>query len=153
MHQNSGKEGSRLLIREFEGGRSLLARLDHGAEIIGQITSLIRENDIRAGHLNVIGALDQAEIGYYDQLSHSYQGIQINEPVELASCSGNISLLGGRPYAHVHAVLSGMKGKVWAGHLTSGRIFAAELYVQELVGPDLIRSKDSITGLNLWREE
>jgi hypothetical protein len=103
--------------------------------------------------LNVIGALDQAEIGYYDQLIHSYQGIQINEPVELASCSGNISLLGGRPYAHVHAVLSGMKGKVWAGHLTSGRIFAAELYVQELVGPDLIRSLDTVTGLNLWREE
>ena len=142
-----------MLIREFEGGRHLLATLEHGAEIIGQITRVIRENDIRAGHLNVIGALDQAEIGYYDQLSHSYQGIQINEPVELASCSGNISLLAGQPYAHVHAVLSGMKGTVWAGHLTSGRIFAAELYVQELVGPDLIRSKDSITGLNLWREE
>ncbi|WP_348305176.1 PCC domain-containing protein [Methanothrix sp.] len=142
-----------MLIREFEGGRSLLARLEHGAEIIDEITSLIIEKDIRAGHLNVIGALDQAEIGYYDQLSHSYQGIQINEPVELASCSGNISLLGGRPYAHVHAVLSGMKGTVWAGHLTSGRIFAAELYVQELAGPDLIRSLDTVTGLNLWREE
>ena len=142
-----------MLIREFEGGRSLLARLEHGAEIIDEITSLIIEKDIRAGHLNVIGALDQAEIGYYDQLSHSYQGIQINEPVELASCSGNISLLGGRPYAHVHAVLSGMKGTVWAGHLTSGRIFAAELYVQELAGQDLIRSLDTVTGLNLWREE
>ena len=88
-----------MLIREFEGGRHLLATLEHGAEIIGQITRVIRENDIRAGHLNVIGALDQAEIGYYDQVSHSYQGIQINEPVELASCSGNISLLAGQPYS------------------------------------------------------
>lgn len=142
-----------MLIREFERGRQLLARLEHGAEIIGQITSIIREKDIRAGQMSVIGALDQAEIGYYDQANHIYQGIQINEPVELASCSGNISLLKGQPYAHVHAVLSGMKGMVWAGHLTSGRIFAAELYIQELTGQDLIRSEDSVTGLNLWREE
>ena len=142
-----------MLIREFESGRSLLARLDHGEEIIGQVMCIIREKDIRAGQLSIIGALEQAEVGYYDQVSQKYQGIQINEPVELASCSGNISLLRGQPYAHVHAVLSGMKGMVWAGHLTSGRIFAAELYIQELTGPDLIRSKDSVTGLNLWSEE
>jgi len=142
-----------VVIREFENGRSLLARLEHGEEIIGQITSIIREKDIRAGQLSVIGALEQAEIGYYDQVSHIYQGIQINEPVELASCSGNISLLKGQPYVHVHAVLSGRKGMVWAGHLTSGRIFAAELYVLELVGADLIRSEDNVTGLNLWGDE
>ena len=142
-----------MLVREFECGRSLLARLEHGEEIIGQITSIIREKDIRAGQLSVIGAMDRAEIGYYDQVTHVYQGIQINEPVELASCSGNISILKGQPYVHVHAVLSGMKGTVWAGHLTSGRIFAAELYIQELTGQDLIRSEDSVTGLNLWREE
>ena len=142
-----------MLIREFESGRSLLARLEHGAEIIGQITSIIKEKDIRAGQLSIIGALEQAEIGYYDQVSQKYQDVQINEPVELASCSGNISLLKGQPYAHVHAVLSSMKGTVWAGHLTSGRIFAAELYIQELTGPELIRSPDSVTALNLWREE
>jgi predicted DNA-binding protein with PD1-like motif len=142
-----------VLIREFEGGRRLLARLEHGAEIIGQIASIIREKDIRAGHLIIIGALEKAEIGYYDQVTHIYRSIKINEPVELASCSGNISLLQGRPFAHVHAVLSSMKGTVWAGHLTSGRIFAAELYVQELTGQDLIRSEDSVTGLNLWSEE
>lgn len=147
-----------MLIREFESGRSLLAGLDHGEEIIGQITSIIREKDIRAGQLNIIGALEQAEIGYYDQVSQKYRGVQINERVELVSCSGNISLLKGQPYAHVHAVLSGMRGTVWAGHLTSGRIFAAELYIQELIGRDLIgrdliRSPDTVTGLNLWSEE
>jgi hypothetical protein len=142
-----------VLIREFELGRSLLARLEHGEEIIGQITSIIREEDIRAGHLSAIGALEEAEIGCYNQQTHKYQGIKINEPVEIASCSGNISLLEGRPFAHVHAVLSGMEGKVLAGHLTSGRIFAAELYIQELGGQELIRSEDPVTGLNLWREE
>jgi len=141
-----------LLIREFERRRCLLARLDHGAEIIGQVMSIIREKDIRAGYLSIIGALEQAEIGYYDQINHVYHGTQINEPVELASCTGNISLLEGRPYAHIHAVFSNMKGTVWAGHLTSGRIFAAELYIQELTGMDLIRSEDPVTGLNLWRE-
>ena len=100
--------------QEFELGRSLLARLEHGGEIIGQITSIIREEDIRAEPPERHGALEEAEIGCYNQQTHKYQGIKINEPVEIASCSGNISLLEGRPFAHVHAVLSGMEGKVWA---------------------------------------
>jgi len=37
-----------LIIEESSPGRSLLARLDHGAEIIGQITDVARERRIRA---------------------------------------------------------------------------------------------------------
>ena len=35
-----------MIIEESIAGRSLLARLDHGAEIIGQITDLARERKI-----------------------------------------------------------------------------------------------------------
>jgi predicted DNA-binding protein with PD1-like motif len=74
----------------------------------------------------------------------------VEEPVELASCLGNISLLKGQPFVHAHAVLANNQGQVWAGHLVRGTIFAAELYLQELTGQSLNRTPDFITGLNLW---
>ncbi len=142
-----------MLIRDFKQGRAILTRLDHGADIISQITNLAEENGIEAGALSAIGALSRAKLGYYDQLSHEYGIISLEEPVELASCLGNISLRDGRPFVHAHAVVSNREGKTWGGHLTSGTIFAAEVYLQELSGLPLIRVSDSITDLKLWGKE
>jgi hypothetical protein len=130
-----------------------VARLDHGTDIIGQITDLAVETEIKTGFLSVIGALSRAELGYYDQVSQKYGKIQIDGPVELVSCLGNVSLRDGLPFVHAHAALSDRAGRVCGGHLNSGTVFAAELYMQELLGLNLVRVPDSITGLNLWGEE
>jgi len=140
-------------IRDFRQGGIFFARLDHGADIISQITNLAEKNGIETAALCAIGALSRAELGYYDQLSHEYGKISLEEPVELASCTGNISMRDGRPFVHAHAVLSDRTGRTWGGHLTSGIIFAAEVYLQELTGLPLKRVPDSITGLKLWGEE
>jgi predicted DNA-binding protein with PD1-like motif len=142
-----------IMIREFKQGRIFFARLDHGADIISQITNLAEENRIETGALSAIGALSRAKLAYYDQLSHEYGIFSLDEQVELASCSGNISMRDGRPFVHAHAVLSDRAGRTWGGHLTCGTIFATELYLQELSGLPLKRVPDSITGLNLWGEE
>ncbi len=145
-----------MLIRDFRQGRGFLARLDYGTDIIGQITDLAVEKEIEAGFFSVIGALSRAELGYYDQASQKYGTIQIFDPMELVYCSGNISLRNDQPFVHAHAVLSDRKGMVRGGHLNAGIIFAAELYMQELLGQQgqhLKRVPDSITGLNLWSEE
>ena len=141
------------MIREFKQGRIFLARLDHGADIISQITNLAEKNGIETAALCAIGALSRAELGYYDQLSHEYGTFSLEEPVELASCSGNISIRDGRPFVHAHAVLSDRTGRTFGGHLTTGTIFAAELFLQELSGLPLKRVPDSITGLKLWGDE
>ena len=142
-----------MLIRDCRQGRCLVTRLDHDADIIGQITDLAVEKGIKTGFLSVIGALSRAELGYYDQVSQKYGKIQIEEPVELVSCLGNISLRNGEPFVHAHAALSDRAGRLYGGHLNSGIVFAAELFMQELLGLNLERVPDSITGLNLWGEE
>jgi uncharacterized protein len=142
-----------LLIRDCSQGRSLLARLDSGAEIVGQITYLARDMGIEAAFISAIGALTRADLGYYDQAAREYHVTPVDEPVELAACSGNISLLEGRPFVHAHAVLANGQGRSWAGHLVRGTVFAAELYLQELSGLPLKRVPDSITGLKLWGKE
>jgi len=142
-----------LLIRDCSKGRGFLAGLDSGAEIVGQIAYLAGDMRIEAAFFSAIGALTRADLGYYDQAAREYHVIPVDEPVELAACSGNISLFEGQPFVHAHAVLANGRGRSWAGHLVRGTIFAAEVYLQELTGLPLNRVPDSITGLKLWGEE
>ena len=139
--------------RIFEQGRSLLIRLDHGKDMIAEITELAGDLGIETGIFWAIGALSSAELGYYDQVKHEYGKIPVEEPVELASCSGNISIRDGQPFVHAHAVLADRKGKTLGGHLMKGRVFAAEVHLQELSGQSLRRVHDPTTGLKLWGEE
>ncbi len=139
-----------MLAQDFLLGRCLIARLDHGIDIVSQIADLAKREKISAGQIVAIGALMQAEIAYYDQASHEYHKISITEPVELAACSGNISIRDDEPFVHAHASLADSAGSVWGGHLISGKVFAAELYIQEILGEPLVRKFDPITGLYLW---
>jgi len=131
-------------------GRCLIARLDHGIDIVSQITDLAKNERIVTGTFSAIGALMQADLAYYDQVSHEYHKITIDNPVELVSCSGNISLRDNQQFVHAHAAMADSEGRVWGGHLVGGKVFAAELCIQELLGKPLMRKYDSITGLNLW---
>jgi predicted DNA-binding protein with PD1-like motif len=142
-----------LLIRDLRRGRSLMVRLDHDAEIISQITHLASKEKICSGVFAIIGALKQAELGYYDQKSLEYRKILVEGPAELISASGNISLKDDQPFVHAHALLSDQEGRVWGGHLSKGVIYAAELYLQELLGQPLKREHDPVTGLYLWSEK
>ena len=139
--------------RIFEQGRSLLIRLDHGKDMIAEITELAGDLGMETGVFWAIGALSSAELGYYDQVKHEYGKIPVGEPVELASCSGNISIRDGQPFVHAHAVLADRKGKTLGGHLMKGCVFAAEVHLQELSGQSLRRVHDPTTGLKLWGEE
>ena len=137
-------------VRNFEQGRCFLARLDLDTEIISQIADLAKREGIKTGVFSVIGALKRAELAYYDQTAQEYRTIPVERPIELASCSGNISLRDGQPFVHAHAVLADSEGRIIGGHLMKGDVFAAELYLQELLGERLIREPDPATGLYLW---
>jgi len=137
-------------VRNFEQGRCFLARLDLDTEIISQIADLAKREGIKTGVFSVIGALKRAELAYYDQTAQEYRTIPVERPIELASCSGNISLRDGQPFVHAHAVLADSEGRIIGGHLMKGDVFAAELYLQELLGERLIREHDPATGLYLW---
>jgi len=138
------------MIREFREGRVMLARLDHGKEIITQIADMAEQRNISTGIFSAIGALSQVKLAFYDQDVHSYRNVSVDRPVEILSCSGNISLRDGHPFVHAHATVADSEGNVMGGHLSEGTVFAAELSVMKLSGEPLIREHDPITDLYLW---
>jgi predicted DNA-binding protein with PD1-like motif len=140
------------LIQELRPGRCFLCSLDHDSEIVASITNLAERLGVEVGAVAAIGALKRAEIGYYDQETHEYKAIGIDHPVEISSLIGNISIRDGKPFLHAHANLADSEGNVRGGHLSSGTVFAAEVYLQELLGRLPERRHDPTTDLFLWSE-
>lgn len=142
------------LVRNYGEGRSIVARLDHGSDIIDGILSVAEAEGVSTGVFESIGALSSAELGYYDQAGRKYKSRRIDRPVEIISCIGNVSIRDDGPFIHAHAALSDSEFNMIGGHLLGGMIFAAELHMLDLSGgkaEDMVRIHDEQTGLHLWK--
>jgi predicted DNA-binding protein with PD1-like motif len=139
-----------LSVKTFNVGRNFLVRVEHDSDFLDFLTGVAQEQGIATATFTAVGALKQAKLGFYDQEKHVYVESALAGPQEIASCTGNISIKNGAPFAHAHAVLADQAGAVRAGHLLAGRVFAAEIHLIELVGEKVERKSDAVTGLSLW---
>ena len=135
--------------REVSGDREFVARLGHGEDWREEIESLAAEEDVDAAWFVAVGAVQDATVWYYDQEELEYREVEFDEPLQVASCVGNISWLDGDRFAHTHAVLSRKSGQTLAGHLDAATVFAGELYVRAFED-ELERERDESTELDLW---
>ena len=135
--------------RELDGGREFVAGLDHGADWRSEIEALAADAGVDAGFFFGLGAVQDAELYFYDQDVKEYDAIEFDEPLEVAACVGNVSWLDGDRFAHTHAVCSREDGSTIAGHLNAGTVFAGEIYLREF-DAHLEREHDETTDLDLW---
>ncbi|PSP51073.1 DNA-binding protein [Halobacteriales archaeon QH_7_68_42] len=91
---------------EVEGAREFVARLDHGGDWRAQIEEFAADEGVKSAFFVGLGAVQDAEIYFYDQDDQEYDAVEFDEPLEMAACLGNVSDLDGEPFAHTHAVLS-----------------------------------------------
>lgn len=125
--------------------------LKHGDDLLKTISNFCLKHNINAGLVMVIGALQEARFSYYDQKEKKYRENSTNEPVEIVSCVGNISMKNGQPFVHAHIVFANSRGNVSGGHLTEGCVvFAGECAILKSEGELLERKPDQLTGLSLW---
>ncbi len=136
---------------EYKVGRIFLGRLPNGGDFLAAVQEFCENQEITLGVFYCIGAVKRANLSFYDQKNRKYMSFEIDQELEISSCSGNVSLKDGKPMVHAHAVLANDAGKTYSGHLMAGTIiFAGEIYLQELVGEQLVRGYDETTGLPLW---
>ena len=141
------------MYREVKEGRSFIGRFGFGEDLLSALTAFCKKHRIRMGVFRVIGAVKNATFGYYKQDIKKYADcIRLDKKMEIISCNGNISIKDHEAFVHAHISVSDHDGKVFGGHLMNGtEIFAAEFYIEELFGQDLVRGKgDQETGLPLW---
>ena len=103
-------------------GNDVMVRLDPGDEIHSSLCNLVTELDITGASVTSgIGRVRDFDVGYLDS-SRVYQHKIVEGPVELLSLQGNIALLDGSPFSHLHSLASTDAHLVIGGHLFSAVI-------------------------------
>ncbi len=131
-------------------GRIFFSRLSKNEDLVEAIKSRAERADVKAGAFFLIGTLDNAVLGFYEQ--RQYKTIRIDGPLEIASCTGNIAVDDdGETVVHAHIVVSDASGHAFGGHMMKKCCVGAtaELILFEVVGIDLRRVLDKKTNLKL----
>jgi len=133
-----------------KSGFIIFARLFEDEDLLEAISDAAKQTGTKAGFFVLIGTLKKAKLGFYQD--GKYEPIHIDEPVEIVSCMGNISLKDEKELVvHAHLSVSNRKGEVLGGHLLPGCVVAAtaELTLLESTGVKLQRKLDEKTNLYL----
>ncbi len=132
-------------------GNTYLVRMDVGEEIVEQLKSLCRSENVRLAQVDAIGAVRQAVIGVYDLEEQAYHREDLEGIMEIAGLQGSVTRMNGEVYPHLHVTLAGQDNRVHAGHVI-GLIVGAtcEMFVRVLDG-EVSRERDEEIGINTIR--
>lgn len=109
-------------------------------EIISGLTEFAQKYKVTAAHFKGLGDAMHAKVGWYEQSNKMFKVIALNEPAEITSLIGNITLNNGKPVVHAHINLADSNGMVHGGHLLEAFIFPT-LEVFVTVEPNIMYKK------------
>jgi predicted DNA-binding protein with PD1-like motif len=136
---------------DLECKRVLLGRLEKGDDVLEGLTEFCVQHGVQAGSIQALGLLQRGRLRFYDQATGTHHETEFEQPMELASLVGNISLKDGEVFLHCHVVLADRQGRCFGGHLPDGNIaFVCEFVIHALEGTVPERTYDEATGLTLW---
>ena len=133
--------------REFDGG--FVIRFERGESVLDLFHAFLAEREIRFGYFSAIGAVGHVTFGYYRLDTQSYIWHEVDEDVEVASWSGNVSIRDGAPWAHTHAVFGKMDGSTLGGHVRDAIVGATLELVLNVLPGRMDRELDPAIGLAL----
>ncbi|WXG40970.1 MAG: PPC domain-containing DNA-binding protein [Candidatus Freyarchaeum deiterrae] len=133
---------------ESSSKRIIVAKLEKGEDLLDSLETLAKKYDLISGFFSAIGALSEANIGFFDK--DKYKSIKLKSDLEVVSCIGNISYREGKATVHAHIVVGDREGRALGGHVLNGCIVSitCEIFLME-ISRKINRSEDEATGLFL----
>jgi len=132
-----------------QSGSRYVVRIVRGEEVMSTLTQFLNDQSIKAASVSGIGAASRVKLRYYDEDLKDYQSKEFKGRLEIASLLGNISLLEGKIWPHLHIVLADTKYQCFGGHLEEAVISATCEIVLDPIQGELTRAPDEETGLHL----
>ena len=97
-----------------------MIRFSKGEEIASSIASFCAAHNVTSGYFQAIGAVTEVELGYYHLEKKEYTFKQFEQEFEVVSLTGNVSLVEGKPFVHMHGVFSDEHFQCTGGHVKNG---------------------------------
>jgi predicted DNA-binding protein with PD1-like motif len=131
-------------------GNVYAVRLSVGEDVLTALNELCQKEDIKFAHVEGLGAVSKATVGFYSKSDKKYFSKTFDEPMEIVSLLGNITRKDDKPYLHIHASFSGRDCNVVGGHLNEAIIgVTAEIFVTVIDG-EMNRKVHPVTGINVF---
>jgi predicted DNA-binding protein with PD1-like motif len=97
--------------------KTYLLVLSSGDELMSGIAAFAAKYDVKYAHYTGFGDATSAKFGWFDAGRKMFKSVPMNEPSEVTSMSGDISLYKNKPLAHTHLSTAIQDGSVHGGHL------------------------------------
>ncbi|EQB30555.1 PPC domain-containing DNA-binding protein [Sphingobium ummariense] len=103
-------------------GTGYLLVLHRGQPVVASLNAIIEKERIPGALISGIGAVEKAEVAYYDLNAKRYRTTVFEPSMEVLSLSGNLGTLDGKPIVHPHVVLGGPDFNAHGGHLREATV-------------------------------
>ena len=133
-------------------GRVFVIKFDHGDDFQKEITRFCKEKDIRAGQIQIIGAIKKTRVVVgpkEDVLPPEPEWKNIEEPKEVMGF-GTVFWIDKDPIVHIHAVFSRHENGFIGCVRNAAEVFLViEAIIMEINNVSVSRFYDEMTGLKL----
>ena len=109
-------------VKEFSVKKVLVGTLVKGEDLLLSLQKLVDEQNIKAGKIEVIGAVSEANVGFFNYKTKEYEYSKYRRTLNIISCTGSVNHTDGKAKVHLHISLSDHDGGMYGGHLTEGSI-------------------------------
>ena len=131
-------------------GNTYVVSIQNHNEITNAITVFVKEQDIKAGTITGIGAVNEATLRFFDPATKEFVDKTFSEQMEITNLTGNISQQNNKHYVHMHVTLGRNDYTALAGHLLTAKINGAAEFIIESFDGTVNRYYDKKIGLNLY---
>ncbi len=91
-------------------------KAEAGEELISVLGQLCEKFKIKTAKVSGIGGASYCKLGFYDPKAKDYIFKEFEGAFEIVSFMGNISLLNGKAFPHVHISIAGPDYQLLGGH-------------------------------------
>jgi predicted DNA-binding protein with PD1-like motif len=134
-------------------GDLVVVRLADGEDFFEGLKQALKAEGVHAGViLGAVGMLKEPVIGFY-RGGGRYESLPIKGEVEICALAGNVAVVEGDIFLHLHVTMGTSTGQALAGHMMGGKVHMTSEIAVHILHKPMSRKPDDKTGLKTLRFE
>jgi uncharacterized protein len=129
---------------------SYVLRLELGDDIHATIQHFCVDHNINNAAVEGIGSLDSPTLAHYSMNTKQFTDKHLTGIYEVTSLLGNVAVVDGQPFAHIHVTVSDPDMQVLGGHLVKGQCSATLELILNGYPSHHWKTQDDAIGLKVW---
>lgn len=125
-------------------------RINPGHPLVNTLNDFCKKQNITLATISGIGSLNSATLGFFNPNSKTSKQKTFNEPLNMTSLLGNITIKDNEPVLNLNTTIAGDNYKAYSGQLLEAEVSLTSEIVITTIKGKIEKTFDPQTGLNLY---